>query len=176
MPQVNQRQYARLLNRIWTDTTWRGLSHHAQWLYIAALSHPTLTYAGTIDYYPKRLAALSETTTPDAIQAAAEELQAAQYLIIDHDTDEALIRSFHRNDETIKQPNLATRVARDITQIASITLITAVTNELHRLHAEQPYLTGWKTREMWQHLQHHPPTINIPQPDPDTHTDEEVNN
>ena len=158
MPQVNQRQYARLLNRIWTDPTWRGLSHHAQWLYIAALSHPTLSYAGVIDWYPKRLAALSETTTLEGIHAAADELQTAQFLIIDHDTDEAFIRSFHRNDETIKQPNLATRTARDITQITSLKIIHAVNNELHRLYAEQPELTGWKTPEMWQHLQHNPPT------------------
>lgn len=166
------RTYTKLLTRIWQNLDWRNLTHHAQHLYILCLSHPTLTYAGVLDYNPKKLAALSTTTTPQTIETAAQELEHTGFLIIDRDTDEALIRSFHRNDETIRQPNLTTRAVRDIQQVASTTIHHHIAHEIHRLHQDHPQLPGWKAPEMLQYLhdtnqtktENNTPPNNPPQP------------
>lgn len=108
------REFAPIQTRIWTNPDFTNLSTHAQLLYLTCLSHPTITHAGVIDYRPNRLAALSPTWTPENIEHAATELEEHHFLIIDRDTEEALIRSFHRNDGLMRQQNMATSAARAI--------------------------------------------------------------
>lgn len=151
------RNYAAIQHTIWADPDWRTLSVPAQLLYFTALSHPTLTLAGILDWRPAKLAALAETWDRQAIEAAAHELEANNYLIIDHDTEEAFVRSFHRNDHSIKQLNLGTTIARACTPVASPLLHNHISAELWRLHDDHPEYKGFNSDELREYMNRRPP-------------------
>lgn len=156
------REFAPVQTRIWTNPDFTNLSVPAQLLYLTCLSHPTITFAGVIDYRPNRLAALSPTWDRDTIDQAARELEEQHFLIIDRDTEEAFIRSFHRNDGLMKQQNMSTSAARAIRQVASRHIHAWIAHELHRLKDEQPYIAGWKSDEMLQYLRDNPAQTHTP--------------
>lgn len=152
------RDYGKLLYRIWNNTGWTRLTHHAQYLYMALLSHPTITFAGVCEYRPRKLAQNSADWTAPDIETAAHELEAAGFLIIDRNSEEAFIRSFHRNDGCLKQPNLGTRAARDISNVSN-TLKPYIAYELCRLRDEtDTNLPGLNMPEMVQILRDIDPT------------------
>lgn len=134
--------FAKLHERIWLGEDWLDLSHTAQWLYMALVSRK-LNRAGVADWRPKRLTALSPTITRDGIEAAAEELADAKFVIIDEDTEEILVRSYIRNDELWKQHNLMVSAANAYGHTASRLLRGVIVHELRRLRDEMPDLKVW---------------------------------
>lgn len=151
------RQFAPVFVDIWSNPGFTALSHHAQHLYLLALSHPTTTTAGVLDYRPKRLAALSATLDVEAIESAATELEEAGFLVIDRDTEEACVRSWFRNSLVLKQPNVAKNAFKSLLAVASPAIHQSVANELHRLDAETPTRAGLDTEEARAYLNAHPP-------------------
>lgn len=151
--------YAAIYRNIWDDPQFLNLSTHAQLLYLTATSHPTLSYAGVLDWRPSRLAALSPTWTPDAIRTVADELEAALFLIIDHDTEEALVRSYHRNDNAMKQRNLGVTISRDITRVASPHIKNCISAELWRLHDDHPELKGFEAAPLREFMDRRPAPV-----------------
>ena len=150
------RDFTPLATTIWTNHDFTNLSVPAQLLYLTAISHPTITYAGVLDWRPNRIAALSPTWDTDTIKAAADELQAGEFLIIDEDTEEAFVRSMYRNDQYLKMRNLGTTTARDIAKVASRTIHAWITRELHRLRDERPWLKGFESEELQDYMHRNP--------------------
>lgn len=138
------RDHARVLLAIWQDPDWRKLSAGAQRMYVQLLSWHSLSYAGSMDYLPKRLAQGCGELTPQAVEHAVDELAAARFVLIDRDTDELLIRSFLRHDKLHLQPNMMRRVEKDYVVLQSEVLRAAFLRELRRFHAETPDAAGWK--------------------------------
>lgn len=164
---ANNRSYAQILLTIWTDDEWTDLTVHAQHLYLTLLSHSTLTYAGVGDWRPNRIAALATGQTTNDVIAAAVELTEAGFVVIDTDTEEYLIRSFVKNDGVMKQPNLATAMARDYAGIASKTIRGVIVHELIRLKNAQPDLKGWGSEEALRLLENRAiDPFNDPSDDP----------
>lgn len=148
--------FAQLHHRIWQNLDFTDLSIPAQLLYLTCLSHPTITLAGVLDWRPTRIAQLSTGWTPELVEDAGHELEAAEYLVIDWDTEEAFVRSFYRNDGIMKQRNLATGAARAILKVASRKIHRHMAHELHRLHDEFPNLVGFDSPELWQYMTDNP--------------------
>ncbi|PMC63393.1 hypothetical protein CJ204_00810 [Corynebacterium xerosis] len=141
------REYAQIRLTIWNDDDFRALTPPAQWLYFLLLTHPTLTMAGVGDWRPSRLAVLAGADV-DLIENAAVELAQRLYVVIDADTEEYLVRSFHRNDDLLKMPNMATAAARAAVKVTSAGLRGVLVHELHRLRGERPDLKGWASQEL----------------------------
>lgn len=137
------REFAQIKLSIWGDDDFRARSVDAQHLYFTLLTSATLTHCGIADWRPARIAAMAEDWTPERVEVAGCELEDALYLVIDRDTEEALIRSYIRNDQLMKQPKMAVAIATAHAGTASRVLRGVVVHELTRLRKEFPDLSGW---------------------------------
>lgn len=142
------REFASIRVKIWQDDDFRSLPRDAQHLYFTLLTIPGLSYAGVLDWRPRKFAAFASDWTPKLIDRASEILREKIYLIVDEDTEEALIRTFIRNDEVLKQPRLAISMVNAYGSVGSRKLQGVITHELIRLHKDQPDLKGWHRREV----------------------------
>jgi hypothetical protein len=140
---MSSEAYTRILTSIWSDNAFTALSRDAQWLYLAILTAPDRSLCGVADWRVNRLKARSATTTAADLEIIAEELEATYFLVIDRDTEEALVRSFVRKDTVMKMPNMATAMVKAFQQVVSPRLRAVIVHELRRLHREHPELKGW---------------------------------
>lgn len=138
------RDHARIQTAIWRDPDFRALRLEAQHTYLALASQQALTYAGVIDHRPGRLASLSEGTTTRKVEAALALLIDRNFIVVDRQTEELLVRSYVRHDGVMARVNMGKAVGRAIDQIVSLALRRAVLVELARLHSERPDLAGWQ--------------------------------
>ena len=138
------RSYAQIKFTIWNDDDFRDLPPAAQHLYFVLLTDPGLTYAGTGDWHPGKIAARAAGWTAEQVKDAAALLIHRLYILVDEDTEEFLIRSFIRNDDLLKQPKLSVSMANARAAIASRGIRGVVVHELKRLHEECPELAAFK--------------------------------
>jgi hypothetical protein len=132
------RDRANINTGIWTDQDFRDLTIAEQHLYKLLMTHPTLSYAGVVDWRPARIAAMSADATPAGVRQTAEALQEKRYVFIDEETEEILVRSFLRHDGLLKQPKLSISMVNAFAAVASKRIREVVTHELQKLHAEHP--------------------------------------
>lgn len=137
------RKFAKLSITIWSDHDFKTLNTSEQWLYMHLVSRADVNYAGVCDWRPKRIAALAQDLTAEAVEIAGQVLQAKGYVVIDEDTEELLIRSFHRNDECLKVPNMGAAVVAAYQNLYSEDVKGVLVWELRRLAAETPDWKGW---------------------------------
>lgn len=142
------RQYAQVAHAIWNDDDWLDLSPGAQHLYLMLLSHPTLSYAGVMDWRPGRLMQRAKGWTPDTFFPAAFELSDAHYIVVDTSSEEVLIRTFLRHDSVLTQPRLAVSVTKAFGAISSRKIRGVVVWELNRLQLDRPSLKCWEDDRM----------------------------
>ena len=138
------RGYAQVQLSIWNDDAFRDLPVAAQHLYFVLLTSPGLTYAGTDDWHPGRIAARAAGWTAEQVESAAAVLIHKLYLVVDRDTEEFLIRSFIRNDHLMKQRNLGASMAMARARVSSRGIRGVIVHELKRLKDDQPDLAGFK--------------------------------
>lgn len=129
------RAHAHILTAIWSDPEWVALSQNAQHTYLLLLSQPKLNMVGLLDVLPSRWARLAADSTPDSIGAALDELEASRFIVVDHNTDELIIRSLVRHDTAAKpskvaNPRVLTGLWRAWESIESRQLRAAVLNEI----------------------------------------------
>lgn len=133
---------------MWADGDFRRLSVFAQWLYMALLSHPTLSYAGVADWRPGRIAAFSQTAEVVDVEEAADELMRGRFILADTDTEEVLVRSFVKHDGLLKQPKLTVSMCNAFAAVASSSIREVIAFELQKLHDRDPSLNAWKVSQM----------------------------
>lgn len=138
------RKFAQILVTIWSDDDFLDLTVHEQWLYIHLTTHADLSYAGAMDWRPRKITPKAEGLTLEDIQVAAGVLAAKHYIVIDQDTEEVLVRSFMRNDGMLKQKNMGAAVAKAHGSIGSRAISGVVVHELRRLHDENPTWGSWE--------------------------------
>lgn len=92
------RSHGKILAKVWQDPDWTSLPPRAQWLYMLLLSQPKLSLVGCLDYMPGRWTRLAEGVSVDYVEDIVEHLEQTDYVVVDHDTDELLIRTFVRHD------------------------------------------------------------------------------
>lgn len=117
------RQYAKLYLSVWSpDSDFRKLTGDAQRLYFLLVSSPRLSSAGCCVVQPRRWALQASDTKAADIESALAELEERRYVLVDHDTEEVLIRSFIRHDRGYRNPFLRKSVENSIGLIESAAL------------------------------------------------------
>lgn len=137
------RTFSRVNVTIWQDEDWRDLPPAAQHLYLVLWTHPSLSYCGVVDWRPGKLGALAGGWTKDAVERAADCLEARLFLVIDQDTEECLIRSWAKHDGLLKEPRMAVSFANAYATVASRELQGVIVHEANRMHDTDPDLAGW---------------------------------
>ena len=137
------RDHARLRLDIWADEDYTDLPSTSQWLYQRLLTHSGLAYCGVVEWRPKRLAQSAADLTETDVEMFAAPLEERNFLVIDRDTEEALVRSFVKHDGLLDKWNLAAAVSRTFLSVASKPIRGAIVHELKRLRDEHPEYRGW---------------------------------
>ncbi len=92
------RSYGKILAAIWADPDWAQLTRGAQHTYAMLISQPGLTLAGSIDLMPSRWARYAAGLTEHDVRADLDELASARFVVVDHGTSEAVVRTIVRHD------------------------------------------------------------------------------
>lgn len=137
------REYAKTNVTIWQDADWRNTPAPAQHLYLLMWTHPALDYCGVLDWRPGRLAQFAAGLTAETVTAAGACLQARQLIVVDDETEEALLRSWIRFDGLVGHDKLSVSMAKAFAGVASNKLRGVIVDELHKLHEREPGLCGW---------------------------------
>ena len=138
------RDHARIQVAIWSDPDFRSLTGAAQRMYLLLLSQPRLTYCGSLDYLPGRWAMLGAGEDIARVEHAVKELEAANYVAVDRDTSELLIRSYVRHDGLLSSPNVTKAMVKDRAALLSCELREIVDDELNRAWRNDKTMAGWK--------------------------------
>ena len=127
------REHARLLLRINQDQEFNALGPLQQWLYFRIIALPSLNNAGVFDVSVKKLVRLTAGVDREQIEDALRDLSTAGFLVFDDELDEAVVRSYMRNDGAPKQPKLMIAAARAARQATSPKVRSALAVELARM-------------------------------------------
>ena len=92
------RHHAPLLTSIWDDHDFQQLPALAQRLYMQILSQKRLSLAGVIPFSARNLARGCAELTPDDIDETITVLEAANYIFVDRDTEELMVRTMLKHD------------------------------------------------------------------------------
>lgn len=125
---------------IWADDVFTLLSPMAQWLYFAALSAPSMELNGVLEWRRKHIMKRASALTDEVLESAEQELREKRVLIIDDDTEEALMVKFMRDDGLLKQPNMGVAVHKLYPRIASPKIRGVLVWELQSLQMDKPDL------------------------------------
>lgn len=130
----DRERFAQILCRIWDDEDWKALSPRAQWFYMLLVSQASLNRAGVIALTARRWAKLAKgPSVADQVSTAMAELEKADFIVVDQDTEELFVRSYMRNDGLTKRPNVLKRALREAMEVLSSKLRKALVVELRRL-------------------------------------------
>lgn len=151
MAKATGKNHAEINLDIWGDDDWLDLSPPAQHLYFVLWTSPELSHCGCGPWHPGRIAAKARGWTPGAVEAAAAELSAELFLIIDTITEEFDLRSWIKHDGIWRKPNMAVAMANARAGLASRTLRGVVVHEVAKIKArniaeatkENPASTSW---------------------------------
>lgn len=130
----DRERHARFLCRMWDDPDWVALSPRGQWFFMLLYSQAALNRAGVTALTSKRWKRLaSGPSVEQQIGLAMKELEDGNFIVVDHDTEELLVRSYMRNDGIAKQPNVLKSACRQAREVLSPRLRAALEVELRRL-------------------------------------------
>ncbi|MEV8610212.1 hypothetical protein AB0383_20185 [Amycolatopsis sp. NPDC051373] len=127
------REHARIMLAIWSDEHFCERSKGAQWMYFVLLSQRGLNHAGVLPMTLSRWSRCARNTTVDDVKAYLRELSDNDYLVIDAETEEVLIRSFIRNDGVSKQPNVLKAAFRHAGEVQSRKIREVLADELRKV-------------------------------------------
>jgi hypothetical protein len=115
---------------IWRDEHWRQLTRSAQALYMQLLSQKELDCAGILPLQPNKWAKGCVELTVEQVWDSLRELQSERFVFFDVDTDEVFIRSYMRNSNVLKVPNMRKSARRAALLVGSDVLKPSVAAEL----------------------------------------------
>jgi hypothetical protein len=138
------KDHARINLDIWGDDDWLDLTPAAQHLYFVLWTSPQLSYCGTGEWHPGRIAAKAKGWTPTAVELAGAELSHELFLLIDTDTSEFILRSWMKHDGLWRIPNMAVSMANARADLASRSLRAVIVHEVKKLVTANPDLSSWE--------------------------------
>lgn len=115
---------------IWRDPHWRRLSRSAQALYMQLLSQKELDCAGILPLQPNKWAKGCTELTIEQVWTDLEELQRERFVFYDTETDEAFVRTYIRNSNVIKVPNMRKSARRSAVLVGSESIKPLLADEL----------------------------------------------
>lgn len=115
---------------IWRDSHWRQLSRTAQATYLQLLSQKELDCAGVLPLQANKWAKGCDSVTAAGIWSDLEELERERFIFCDIDTDEAFVRSYIRNSNVLKVPNMFKSALRSALLVGSEQIRAELATEL----------------------------------------------
>jgi hypothetical protein len=131
------RAHGRILSSIWEDEDFLALTPQQQRLYLFLISQPNLNHAGLLPVTLKRWARKARGLTAADLDEQLRALHETQFVVLDDDTEELLIRSFVRNDSVWKQPRVMGAMVSGALEIESPKLRLALLAEMDRLPLDE---------------------------------------
>lgn len=129
------RDFAQIKLTIWQDPDFKQLTAGQQLVYLMLSSQPTTNLAGVLDYLPGRLSRTSNGLTTAQLDDHIQALEAAEFVFLDRETDEILVRSFMRTSGAWQMPNTAKSIATTISQVISPGIQSVLLGEVERILA-----------------------------------------
>jgi hypothetical protein len=131
------RQFGKLHMRFHADPAWRALTSDAQWLYSHLLSQPMTNGAGVTPLQITKWSKGAADMTLERIQRAVEVLTEREFLIVDYDTEEVLLRSFIADDTpTAGTPHVLKGAINRSLLVQSVEIRRALVKEISNLGRE----------------------------------------
>jgi hypothetical protein len=129
----NGRPFARFYRDSWQDDEWRSLDRDAQHAYWLLLSQATITLAGTMPLQMTKWSKMYADGTPDGLARSLALLDERCFIVVDHDTEELLIRTLMRND-TLRNPSFKTQLGaiRHALKVESHCIRLVLADEMER--------------------------------------------
>lgn len=125
--------FAKIYTKIWSDKDFIALPEALQRGFLMLMSQGNLNAAGVIALQPRRWARFAADSTSENITEIVHALEQRRYVYADWDTEELLVRSYIRNDELWKQPNVMKGSFDDIEATLSDRLKAVLRTELERI-------------------------------------------
>ena len=113
------RTQARFLTRTWGDEDFKRLTRRAQGTYMFLISQANLSHAGLLPLTVKRWAQTADQCDVQQVEDDLALLAEREYVVIDENTEELLIRTLVRNDGVWKQPKVMLAMKADAAEIMS---------------------------------------------------------
>jgi hypothetical protein len=132
------RDFAQVYQSIWSDPDFRRRDTGEQLLYLKLLSWETLNYAGVLPLQPRKWARATTDTSVRDVEETLQRLDEARYVLVDWDTEEALLRTFIRGDRLYKNPPMLRAALQFAQQVESPRLRVALAEEMAAVHALMP--------------------------------------
>ena len=127
------RDYAQIHHAIWQDADFLALPAADQRLYFLLVSQSSLNYAGKVDLTVARWARYAPDTTTADIRESLGRLHDCRFVLVDLETEEALVRTFIRNDGLWSNVRMLRVAVREAHQVQSKALRQALAEELAKL-------------------------------------------
>jgi hypothetical protein len=126
-------EYAKIWQRIWDDSDFVSLDMQAQAVFFLLISDPGRNNAGVLPLTLNRWARCSQDADQDTIRQILGGLSARNFIVVDWDYEEVLVRTFIRNDQGYIHPNMHKSVLRSVAKTRSPLLKSVLAEELLRL-------------------------------------------
>lgn len=98
-------QYTKILRTIWLDAEFLALPFDSKMAYIMVITQPDISACGVVALRLNRWATLFPDRTAKQLAKALEPLVERNFLIVDHETEEVMARTFIRHDASWRQTN-----------------------------------------------------------------------
>lgn len=150
---MTNNEYGKVFKRAWGDRDFKTLTATEQLLYVKLISQSDISLAGVLTLAPVRWATQTAGMDVEDVSRDLAGLARRNYVLIDADTQEVLVRSYVRNDLGWKSPRTMIGIANAIGRILSPSLRVAIARELGRLDTDAlsstiNEKTGRSTREV----------------------------
>jgi len=122
--------YVKLQRSIWQDPDFIGLHADDQRLYMLLISQADLSHVGILPLTAGRWAGLGANTKAADIRLCLDRLEAANFLVVDHDTEEVLVRTYLIHDEAFKLTNGKTSLTNAYGRVLSQRLAGVIAEQL----------------------------------------------
>lgn len=137
MARTTYRVFAKARVSMYQDEDFLGLEADERQLYTALWVHEGINNAGVATWRPEEMAHLiGRSATETDVRRCAAVLQDRKYIQVDPVTREVLVRSYIRNDDVVRQPNMCKPMVNAWRATRSPLLRQMIVNELHRLFDE----------------------------------------
>lgn len=127
------RGHGRILTSAWEDDDFLDLDEREQRLYLFFISQPNLNHAGLLDLTLRRWARKARGLTVAELEKRIGRLEESNFVVVDDDTEELLIRSFIRNDGVWRMPKVMGAAVSGALEISSRKLQQALLAEMDRI-------------------------------------------
>lgn len=147
---MTRKQFTYLPTALSHDFDWVHMHWAAQWLYVTIQQSAAEIIPSVYRWNPRGLQVQAQALTEDMVDAAAEELTVAGFLMVDEAAGECHLRTFLDYDSLVKYPNTLVGLANNLSLVASWDIRSAVVVKLRALREKFPDLSGWSRAQVAQ--------------------------